>query len=262
MRTVEPPSYGEGRSWLDAVVCYAEACDGAWLSRAAGASADEIGRLQSLAEAPLPGVYREYLTRLGRSDGGLLCAIPAYFDVETIIEYYEDCVRFEPEENRADVLICATGTVGLDQLAFDLRDGSYDPEVWHTSNSEFVEFYAASFRDLVAQAAFSWGESRLRSVMLAYGGSENALERARRRSGWWDVASILRDVERAVTAAGLRVTSFSDRWHLAAWAEDVSLSFTLSQGRRPVYQVFAASASRAARLGDRLAEMLDATRVQ
>jgi hypothetical protein len=153
-----------------------------------GASPEEMAELERLAGMALPSTYIDYLSRMGRDDGGFDVGGGSTTEIGIVIEYYVDSMKLQLETGPPNCLVIAVCGAGTFELSLEYQsEGEYP--VLFTAGSTIKGRCADSLETLLFRHAFV--RYRLRAwprSAIYWGGDDdddNSLKRA------WDVARSL-----------------------------------------------------------------------
>jgi hypothetical protein len=180
-----------------------------------GASADSIARLQSLVRTPLPGGYREFLSRMGENDGDLRIAFLGTTNVRRIIEYYAEVGRGESDPPPANCILIGTGDISAGDVCLETRNVG-EARVVRVLDAEIEGLYAESLEKLLYRTAFLKYEFERRARAGFYIGQQSA--------------DFVASATQAAMAAGYRAEWFSDAVVFCGRRDDIVLNITQYEG--------------------------------
>lgn len=226
--------------WTDAVVEYVTRYDPKFGDRIRGATPESIENLERMVGRPLPEVYRQYLERFGRDDGGLFHDQRADARVQSMLQYYRDTHAENPDANFSRIIPFAAGDV-FDAYALEIRS-SGEPRVILAEEDQPVPdgLLADSLPALVFNSAFvGWSQTIGPRANYRFPDDKatNAALRAHAQS------------------LGFRIEWFSDSGHVCA-VNDKAVALLYVNQRlplRPHVSLVAPSEDRARELGDAFA---------
>jgi hypothetical protein len=153
-----------------------------------GASPEEVAELGRLTGMALPSTYIDYLSWMGRDDGGFDVGGGSTTQIGTLIEYYVESMEFQIQDIPPNCLVIAVGGGGTFELSLEYQSEIEYP-VLFTSGSTIKGRCADSLEKLLFRHAFV--KYRLRAwprSAIYWGGDgddDNSLKRA------WEVARSL-----------------------------------------------------------------------
>lgn len=236
------PNQGAPDSIVARLMGYVEKFDKEFSEKIRGASKDEIFRLEELSGLRRPigeisPTYLAFIQGMGVDDGGLLSKnLKIKSDIISLINYYEDCIRLEPETLNVELPVVAT-YMGGDQVSLNNSKEFPGVEVIETSDGEFQEILSASWENLLMQAAFL----KVEPLRLAYGCWASSSENSAKNSIRFNIngtQSASFEVHKFAKEMQLEVTWFSDERRVCAISDDCGFFAKIHKSNRAIINLF------------------------
>ncbi len=223
-------------NWIQRLRSYSEEFSTEISSQWRGASEERIAYFSALCKQSLPEDYLSFLRAMGEEDGGLLEFFPAITRIEYLIEYYEECLRLEPESIPQDMIVFAIGQVGLDQVSIDMRPHG-NCNIMLTSDDEIDGLYSENLRKMLFQFAFLKLEPKRYQYVQRMSSSERSISSTLKSKN----LPLMRYLEQLLPTFGLKKLDFSDVMHYCARKNGLSLYLRHSEQKRIFFEICADS---------------------
>lgn len=233
---------------IQAFIDYATRYHRAFSNQIQGATASEIEALQALVARRLPEFYRQFLSRMGRHDGGLDLGAGASTAIRDVIEYYSEIVRLGEQEVALPPRCIVIGVSGLDVPELSLlHDNDHEPRVVSTSGRQIKHPIAASLERLLYRTAFIDFHSGAHANAVAY--------YANHAPEIWDRARTLAEGE------GFQGEWFSDDWSFCGERNETLIAMTLIDEKNVWIRLSSHHSEAVLTIGKRFQESFELTRL-
>lgn len=236
------PDQGAADSVVSRVLAYINEFDKEFSGRIRGASIDAISHYEDLSKVgvslgEISPTYLEFVLRMGADDCGLLSKnLRIKSNFYSLINYYEDCIKLEPETLNELFPVVATYMFG-DQVSLNYSSDFPGIEVLETSDGEFQEVLSNSWENLLMQAAFLKIEPLRLSRGCWVSSSENSAKNSI-RINVNGMQSAAFEVHKLANELQLDIAWFSDEKRISAIANDSSFFAKISKSNRSIINFF------------------------
>ena len=250
------PGPGDTSDLFERLSCYITLIDNDWFNRIEPASGESINLLKKLSnidkiDRDLPKAYSIFLNYMGEHDGGILeKTLLGDASISSIIDYYEQTHKYEPETINPECLVFFSPHM-TDSISIDLRH-SKNEVIMYSSEGEFDYFCAENFEKLLFQCAFIRYERLFFSEMLSFGGSTNMMKAALNKH---QTSDILKVVDIFAKENNFQKCWFSDKSHYFGIRDNVTFFVNIDYNGAAVMGMFADEYEVINDLGNRLVEL-------